>query len=80
MGQTIAEALIEEGFVKGVAEGRAEGELHANREILRRLLIRKFTDLPETVLQQIEGCADLQRLKAAIDRVLEVKSLDEFNL
>jgi hypothetical protein len=80
MGQTIAEALIEEGFVKGIAKGRAEGELHANREILHRLLIRKFPELPETVLQQIESCADLQRLKAAIDRVLEVKSLDEFNL
>jgi hypothetical protein len=76
MVQTIAEALIEEGFVKG----RAEGELNANQEILRRLLVRKFPELPETVLRQIESCADRQRLKAAIDRVLEVKSLDEFNL
>jgi hypothetical protein len=80
MGQTIAEALIEEGLAKGLAKGRAEGELHANRENLRRLLNRKFAELPETVVQRIEGCADVERLKAAIDRILEIKSLDEFEL
>ena len=76
MAQTIAEALIEEGR----AEGRAEGELGTQRENLRRLLLRKFQQLPDTILQRIETCADVEKLKAAIDRVLDMKSLNEFDL
>lgn len=76
MAQTIAEALIAEGR----AEGRAEGELRTNRDNLRRLLLRKFQQLPDTVLQRIEACADVEQLKTAIERVLDMNYLDEFSL
>jgi len=91
MIQTHAEALIEEGIAKGRAEGEKmtqthaealmeEGALRTNRDTLRRLLLRRFQQLPDVVLQRIETCADNERLKAAIDRVLDMKSLDEFDL
>lgn len=80
MVQTIAEALIEEGHAKGHAEGHAEGVLETNRENLRRLLLRKFPQLPEAILQRINACTDIERLKAALDRLLDLKSLDEFTL
>jgi hypothetical protein len=76
MTKTIAEALIEEGLVKG----RAGGELNAYRDTLRRFLSRKVDPLPEVVLRRIEACADRERLQAAIDRALEIKSLDELDL
>jgi Putative transposase, YhgA-like len=76
MSQTIAEAWIEEGR----ARGRAEGELNAYRDALRRVLTVKFGPLPETVLQRIGACADVERLKAALERIAQMQSLDEFDL
>jgi hypothetical protein len=72
MAQTYAEALIE--------EGRVEGELRTNRETLCRLLLLKFQVLPDAVLQRIEACRDVERLKRAFDCALNVKSLDDFDI
>jgi hypothetical protein len=80
MTQTIAEALIEEGIAKGRAEGRAEGALLAYRDSLRRFLLLQFRSLPDAILQRIEACADVERLKSALDRVRDMKSLDELVL
>jgi hypothetical protein len=66
MGQTIAEAIWEEGVLKG--------QLEATREILQILLSGRFGPLPEGMLLRIESCTDLQRLKAA---VLQVARLDK---
>ncbi len=74
--QTIAEQLIE----RGRNEGRAEGELQTHRENLRRLLLRRFQQLPEDILQRIASCADVERLKLALDRVLVWNSVDDFDL
>ncbi len=76
MTQTIAEAWIEEGR----ARGRAEGELLAYRDSLRRFLSLQFHPVPGAILQRIETCIDVERLKTAIDRVPQMKSLDEFAL
>ena len=80
MAQTIAESLIEEGVAKGRVEGRVEGQLLANRETLRRLLTQRFAPLPEPIVQRIEAASDLERLQAALDQVLQLKSLDELDL
>lgn len=76
MTRTIAEALIEEGLVKG----RAEGALQNSRESLRRLLTRRFQTLPDAVVRRIESCTDIGRLQAAIDNILDMKSLDELTI
>ena len=76
MFQTIADELIERGRV----EGLTEGELKSARDNLHRLLLRKFQQLPDAIVQRIETCTDVERLKTALERVLDWKSVDEFNL
>jgi hypothetical protein len=76
MIQSIADELME----KGRTEGRAEGELQTHRDILRDLLLRKFRRLPKKILQRIETCTDVERLKTALGRVLDWKSVDEIDL
>jgi len=69
MGQTIAEAIWEEGRLKGHSEGRfegrSEGALDVARQILRELLEDKFGVVSEIVLQRIANATDVDRLKAA---------------
>jgi hypothetical protein len=72
MGQTIAEALIEEGIEKG--------QLLNARTVLRDLLQAHFGSLPEPLLRRIEAATDLQRLRAAILTVSSLKTLDELQL
>lgn len=72
MTQTIAEALYEEGIVKG--------QLLNARTILRRLLTKRFQTLPEAVIQRIDATSDLERLQACIEQVSEMRTLDELRL
>lgn len=72
MIQSIADDLME--------KGRAEGALQTHRDNLRDLLLRKFRKLPKKILQRIETCTDIERLKTALGRVLDWKSVDEFDL
>ena len=68
MGMTIAESYIE------------EGRISANRETLRRQLAQRFGPLPEALLRRIEAASDAARLQAALDQVIQMKSLDELVL
>ncbi len=61
MGQTIGEAIWE--------EGRQKGELQSLRLAVRGLLADRFGDVPEAVLQRVEHCTDFDRLMAAVVRV-----------
>ncbi len=56
------------------------GEIRGAKATLRRQLKVRFGDLPETLLQQIDAINDIERLNAALDQVVQVKSLDEFKL
>jgi hypothetical protein len=79
MGQTIAEAIWEEGLLKG----RTEGELRALRALrgaLRSLLVKRFGPLPESVNQAIEGATDLERLERAFQKALDVEKLADLEL
>jgi hypothetical protein len=84
MGQTIADALIEEGQVKGEAIGQAKGEaigeLRATRRHLRQQLANQFGALPETLVQQIESTTELERLEAALIQAPRLQSLEELQL
>jgi len=64
------------GEQRGEQRGETKGELKAYREILRTLLADRFAPLPEGVLQRINS-AELPWLKAALDRIKSLKSLDE---
>jgi hypothetical protein len=72
MGQTIADALIEQGFDKG--------RLLTSKSILRQLLEERFGTVPESLLQQIEQATDPARLQAATLQVRHLQTPDELRL
>jgi hypothetical protein len=76
MGQTIAEALIEEGLQKGFDKG----ELLTSKKILRQLLEERFGTVPESLLQQIDQATDPARLQAATLQVRHLQTPDELRL
>ena len=53
--QTWPEKVAEEARARGIAEGIAEGQLLKSREILRRLLEKRFGPLPQARARQIES-------------------------
>ena len=76
MGQTIADALKEEGR----QEGRQEAALEQRRETLLRLLKNKFRDVPVKTRKIILSTADELQLDRWIDHVLIAKSLVEMGI
>ncbi len=68
MTMTLAEKLIEEGRVEGRVQGR--------REILLRLVRRRFGELPEWVTKRVSA-ATIDELDLWITRILDARSLDE---
>ena len=72
MGQTIAEALRE--------EGREQGSLTAMRAVLLAILKDRFGRIPKAVRQQIETTTDLAHLQACVIRASKIKALDELGL
>ena len=65
-----------EGRVEGRVEGRAEGWREGQVMVLRRLLERRFGELPPDVLARLEA-ASTADLEGWIDRVLDAGSLAE---
>jgi hypothetical protein len=61
-------------------EGRLEGELAARREDLLALLEKRFGPLPAALVERIRTASDINRLKAAIQQVLDIHSPDELQL
>jgi hypothetical protein len=76
MTQTIAEALLAEGEAKG----EAKGALLTARTILKRLLVKHFQQLPESVAQRIEATTDLETLQTCIEHVGEMKTFGDLKL
>ena len=68
---TLAEALIERGKARGLAEGLEQGKA----EGLTRILERRFGPLSRTVRDRIAG-ADPDELDAWFDRVLDANNLE----
>ncbi len=84
MGQTIGEAIWEEGRLKGQSEGRSEGRsegaLQVSRDLLRELLTDRFGTVPETVLQRIASATNVERLTAAVRQVFRIAAPEDVPL
>jgi hypothetical protein len=76
MGQTIAEAIWEEGWLMGASVGA----LKVARQMLRQFLIGKFGTLPEAVGQRLESCTDLDRLMAAAEQAVSLDKPEDLQL
>lgn len=72
--QTMAQAWIEEGFIKGRQEGRQEGLVIG----VRRILTRRFAELDATTLQLVESLP-LEQLEALTDALLDFQQVDDLH-
>jgi hypothetical protein len=60
---------IEEGIEKGKKEGEIKGRIEDKREVLMRLMEKKFT-LTADEKQLIVSCGDAEKLDAALDEIV----------
>lgn len=74
--KSTADMLREEGWQKGRQEGRQEGLVEGERAVLRRLLTRRFGELPPSVLARVEA-APLHEIEGWCERILVAKTLAE---
>jgi predicted transposase YdaD len=72
--------IVEEWREEGRQEGREEGQLELARETLGKLLAKRFGRVPKTWQRRIQAATDLGRLKAALEEVLTIDTLDELRL
>ena len=77
VGQTIWDEAVAEGEQKGEQKGELKGELKAMRRNLRQLLEARFGRASEAVLQRIESTTDVERLAAAIVKVLDISAPED---
>jgi hypothetical protein len=70
----------EEGIVLGLEKGREQGREQGVRSTLLRLLGQRFGEVPPPIRARVEEIDSLDELDGLVDRILEVKSLDELGL
>lgn len=66
--------FIQQGVVQGVQRGKLEGQLEGQAQALRRLLTRRFGELPVGVLVQISEAHQTQ-VEMWLDRSVDAISL-----
>jgi hypothetical protein len=71
---------IEKGVKKGIEQGVREGREQGVRDTLLRLLSKRFGPVPQAVRRRVEAIESLEELSGLVDRILEVKSIEELGL
>ena len=61
-------------------KGRKEGREEGTRQALLRLLGKRFGEVSPAVRERVEAISSLDELGGMIDRILEVKSIEELGL
>ncbi len=69
------------GYAEHLLEqGEARGQLRSLRRVLRNFLEQNLGQLPDSVLQRIEACNDLQRLERAVFKAPKLAKLEDLDL
>ncbi len=71
---------LEEGREKGLKEGLKEGRQEGVRNTLLRLLAKRFGKVSPAVRKRIEAIQSVEELGGLVDRILEVRSIEELGL
>ena len=79
MEMTWAERMEVEYTRKGIEQGLEQG-LEELRQLLLRLLNRRFGAVPETVRRRVASIDSRESLSDLAEKVLEVKSIDDMGL
>lgn len=70
---------VEKGMEKGLEQGLTAG-IQALRQVVVRLLGRRFGPVPETVQRKVEAIDSMESLGSLAEKVLEVESIEEMGL
>jgi hypothetical protein len=73
-------SMLEENMREWSKKNRQEGRVEGVREVLLRLLERRFGPIPEEKRRGIEAITSRARLNRLADRILTARSLDEMGL
>jgi hypothetical protein len=69
---------MKDQFVDGfIAQGRAEGMVRGEAQMLLRIMAARGLDIPEHVRARVAECADTARLEAWADRAATATSVEE---
>ena len=74
---------LERGLEKGIEQGIEKGIEKAvlrNRQVLLRLLGKRFGEISPAVQARVEAIGSIEELSGMIERILEVKSIEELGL
>ncbi len=80
MGRTMADVLREEGLKKGLKEGIKKGEVRALRQILIRLLRKRFCEVPQETMDTIDATEDVKQLDAWLERFVTAQTLEQMKI
>lgn len=78
--ETVARTMAEVLYDEGVADGRQIGVLDDRREMLLKMLVEKFGELPAGVEEHVRAMDDPDALELLIIRLLHVQRLEETGL
>jgi flagellar biosynthesis/type III secretory pathway protein FliH len=71
---------LEQGVKKGVKQGVRKGVEQGVRDTLLHLLAKRFGKISPAVRGRVEAIGSLEELTGLVDRILEVKSIEELGL
>lgn len=74
--QAVAVAADDRPLQKGMEKGREEG----TRQTLLRILGKRFGEVSPAVRERIEAIGSIEELGRLVDRILEVRSIEELGL
>lgn len=70
----------QKGLKEGLKEGRQEGRQEGVRNTLLRLLAKRFGKVSPAVRKRIEAIESVEELGGLVDRILEIRSIEELGL
>ncbi len=68
---------IKQGLIEGLEQGIEQGFNQGEIEVLKRLLIIKFGDLPDWVIEKLNNCTS-EHLAILSERIFDANTLDAF--
>ena len=71
----VSDTAFEEGKIEGLAEGLEKGRVEEAIRILRRMLNRRFGEIPET-FEHLINTANLDDLEIWMDRLIDASSIE----
>lgn len=68
-----------DGLAEGRAEGQAEGRVEEGRSLIRRLLNRRFGELPAPLIAQVESLS-LTQIETLAEALFDLQSIADLEV